>query len=477
MRFPDEPQPVPPVAVSRHPSCRLALVGALTVLLAGSASAQEVLRPAIADAPPGTPGLGGAVRVTTSPYLGGGDELWDVVPLYLYEDHRFHFDGTSGGVRLVNGDRLRLEAFARYRFTRFDPDQPALAGLEAREQTVEAGMRATLSGRWGELEGLWVADTLGEHDGQQQEFTWRHRLDFGRWTVTPWISVERLGREVASYYFGVSDREASASAFDAYGIDSAINTSLGLNTAFELTPKMHLFGNVGTTNLDAAISASPIVATDSFATAYLGLAYMFGAEDAPRAPVPAERSGEWSWRINGGYQAEGNIVGEISTGSFAGSTDASTHIAGLTASRLVMSGRRLDFLGKLAVFRHFEDGFQDNFFSYSAYVMARFKGYSAVAQRESFRFGFGYGLNYAAKVPIVEQIKQDRRGRETNHLLNYLELSVDFPMRNFFAARFMQDCYVGVSLVHRSGIFAISDILGSVSGGSDWITGHLECTR
>jgi hypothetical protein len=39
----------------------------------------------------------------------------------------------------------------------------------------------------------------------------------------------------------------------------------------------------------------------------------------------------------------------------------------------------------------------------------------------------------------------------------------------------MQDCYAGLTVVHRSGIFGASDIHGDVAGGSDWITIHLEC--
>ena len=95
--------------------------------------------------------------------------------------------------------------------------------------------------------------------------------------------------------------------------------------------------------------------------------------------------------------------------------------------------------------------------------------------REAFRFGFGFGFSYAQKVPIVEKIKQGRRDRNTNHFLNYLELTVDFPLDNLFKARMIEGCYLGLTLVHRSGIFSTSDILGSVSGGSDWITGHVEC--
>jgi hypothetical protein len=94
-----------------------------------------------------------------------------------------------------------------------------------------------------------------------------------------------------------------------------------------------------------------------------------------------------------------------------------------------------------------------------------------------FRWGFGFGMSYAEKVPIVEQRKQASKGDNTAHFLNYLEMTLDFPLRRVSKANWLQNCYAGVTVVHRSGIFGTSDLLGNVSGGSDWITAHLECTR
>ena len=44
-------------------------------------------------------------------------------------------------------------------------------------------------------------------------------------------------------------------------------------------------------------------------------------------------------------------------------------------------------------------------------------------------------------------------------------------------SRLVRNCFTGVTVVHRSGLFGSSDILGEVSGGSDWVTLHLECLR
>ncbi|MCK6371061.1 MAG: MipA/OmpV family protein, partial [Gammaproteobacteria bacterium] len=121
--------------------------------------------------------------------------------------------------------------------------------------------------------------------------------------------------------------------------------------------------------------------------------------------------------------------------------------------------------------------FQDDFWNYTGYVMAMGKGYLPWSEKLAFRYGFGFGVSYAESVPAVEKIKQAERDRNTSHLLNYLEFQADFPLERISKSRLVRDCFAGVTVVHRSGIFGSSDILGEVSGGSDWVTLHLECLR
>jgi MipA family protein len=110
-------------------------------------------------------------------------------------------------------------------------------------------------------------------------------------------------------------------------------------------------------------------------------------------------------------------------------------------------------------------------------MMAIGKGYMPWSDRPAFRWGFGFGFSAAEKVPYIEQVKQGDRDRNTSHFLNYLEWSVDFPIEGLIKSKATRNCFVGVTVVHRSGIFDTSDILGNVAGGADWYTLHLECLR
>jgi outer membrane protein len=109
--------------------------------------------------------------------------------------------------------------------------------------------------------------------------------------------------------------------------------------------------------------------------------------------------------------------------------------------------------------------------------MAMSRGLEAWSNEPWFRWGFGFGLSYASKIPITEQREQQKEGKNTSHLLSYMEMQLDVPLRRFIKAQPVRNCFAGVTVVHRSGIFGRSNFLGDVSGGSDWITLHLECAR
>ncbi len=439
------------------------------------ASASEVERIPIIDAPPGTPALGGGLRISTGPYLGDEVDL-DLVPLYLYAGRFLYAHGTEFGAHLLRNESFSVNALARYRFTSLDPDDSELlAGLDEREQTIDGGVSVQWRGKWGELGGDWVTDLRSRHEGEEFNFTYRYRWDVGSWMFSPFVTLTLQNDDVTGYYYGVSAEEATPER-PAYDPGNARNFTYGVNAWYQLTDHVFLFGNAGLETLGSSIQNSPIVEEDLLASAFVGAGYLFGNTRKPTRR-PADRATEWSWRINAGYAAKENIFPYLMAGKWDRSDKANTDIAGLTVGKLLMGGPRVDFYGKLALFRHFEGDFQDDFWNYTGYVMAMGKGYLPWSEQLAFRYGVGFGVSYAESVPAVERIKQAERDRNTSHLLNYLEFQADFPLERISKSRLVRNCFTGVTVVHRSGIFGSSDILGEVAGGSDWVTLHVECLR
>ncbi len=443
--------------------------------------AQEVAEIPFSFAPPGSAALGGGLRMGQNPYLASTNEdqrQLDLVPLYLYEGEYLFARGTSAGLHLMRSDAFEINLYSRYRFQNLDPDSNAYyEGLKPRRQTLDAGIELGIKQNWGELKLDWVTDMLGHHNGNEVRASYRYRMEAGPWSISPFIGWTWQNKSLTDYYFGVSESEATVER-PAYAPGSARWISFGVNAAWQATDRIVWFGNVAFGGADSAITDSPLVEEDSFSSVFVGGTYLFGNARKPDYIVDAERAGEWSWRVNYGYQASGNIVSEIDQGDFSKSEIADTNIAGITLSKLLSTGERVEFLGRLAVFRHFESAEGNgNFSSYAAYIMAMGKGYSPWSGDEAFRWGFGFGASYAQKVPIAEQRKQEAKGANTAHFLNYLEMTVDFPLRKVSRAGWLQNCYAGLTIVHRSGIFATSDLLGDVAGGADWLTAHMECKQ
>jgi len=450
----------------------------LLCALASTVAAQEVARIPIVDAAPGTPALGIGGRFGNLPYK-NGDENPDLVPLFLYEGRWLYSHGTSGGLHIYRNDRVIFDAFVRYRFLKLDPDyDDSLRGLDERKPTLEGGLSFGIRGNWGEVKASWLTDLQGNHNGEQAELSYRYRFDRGRWAFSPYINLEWQDEDLTDYYFGV-DPDEVAPARPVYYPGTALNLDFGLNTSYRVTDTIQLFGNAALKKWDDTIYDSPLVDKAVTAVAYLGAAYTFGNAYGPAKGASPDRETEWSWRANYGYQADGNIVGEIDQGHFSKSEDVDSKIAGVMFGRLLNQGPRVDYYGRLALYRHFQEPIEDDYNSYAAYIMAMGKGFLRWREQAFFRFGFGLGVSYAEKVPSVEQIKQSGRDRETNRFLTYLEMQLDFSIDAMTKGRsgIFRNCYIGSTVVHRSGIGAVSDMLGEVAGGANWITGHLECMR
>ena len=205
----------------------------------------------------------------------------------------------------------------------------------------------------------------------------------------------------------------------------------------------------------------------------------FCHSDRPRSPTSVDGP-LWAYRLHWAYQTHQNIFPLLMAGLWEKTQQVPNFTPtqmGLTLSRLIKPGERVDLFGRFGLFRHFEDEFQGDFWSYNAYITAMFKAYSAWSDRVAFRWGLSFGVSYAEKIPAVEFYKFDAKGKQSSHLLNYLEWQMDFPLDSLIKSEITRGCFIGATVTHRSGIFGTSDLLGNVAGGSDWAGIHVECQR
>lgn len=464
----------------------VALCPLLAVLSPGVVATNPVTEIATADIAEGTLGLGFGWRWGDSPYKGIGDissmetdEDSDILPYYFYEGRYLFAHGSTAGVHLFDTGTFSADAVLSYRFDRLEPERDDyFDGVEEREQSLDGGLRGSFKGQWGSLSLTWLQDTLDRHNGEEWDLTYRYNWVGSKWTVSPFASYAYWNESLTGYYYGVSQAEARED-LAVYQPGSSKVWRAGINTSYRLSKRLRLFANLSVDKLDDEVTDSPLVDEGTLVAAMVGAAYAFGnvLDDSQSGRRNRERAGEWSWRVNAGYTAE-HTFHYVHRGGIKQHDDVETYLAGLTLSKLALDGRRLDVWGRVSVNRRLEKDYQDDFWEINPYIMLMGAGYSPWSNRELFRYGFGYGFSYADKIPYVEQRKQEKREKNSSHFLNYLEATVDFPLRNFFGDRgWWKNCYSGLTIVHRSGIFGRVDILGNVDGGSDVLTGHLECKR
>ena len=467
----------------KHNAFRISVAtGALALLCSSWSHAQEVARFPIVDAPPQTPGLGPGLRIGSDNYIGENTRT-DLIPLYLYEGKLVYAHGTELGLHIVNNEHVVLNVFARARFNRLDPgSNEELAGLRSRHQSADAGASFTVKGRLGHLELAGFTDVLGKSNGSEANLTYRYPVRRNNWSFSPFFTLSYQDAKLTRYYYGVSEAEATPER-PAYEPGQALNVIYGVNTAYHFTDKVFAFGNIMFEGLDSSIANSPIVRANNEATAFVGATYLFGDQKkftGATEPKYSDGQKHWSYRVHWAYQVFHNIFPLPMAGYWEKSErtpDLTPTQAGLTISRLVQPGDRVDFYARLGFYRHFEEPAQKDYWSYNAYMSAMFKSYSKRTGRVNFRWGLSFGMSYADSIPSEEIQKFDNRGKNSSHLLNYLEWQVDVPLDNLIKTDWARGFYIGAVVKHRYGIFGTSDLLVNVEVGSDCGGFHLECMK
>jgi len=136
----------------------------------------------------------------------------------------------------------------------------------------------------------------------------------------------------------------------------------------------------------------------------------------------------------------------------------------------------VDFVAKVGLIRHLEQGLQNDFNQYTLSIKAYYKKFPW-SYKIPTRLGFANGLSYAERIPFVERESLENRNRNTSHLLHHIDLSFDMNAGDLFHSNQLTDCYFGIGISHRSGIFGDVKFYGEVNGGSNYNMLFLECLK
>jgi len=158
------------------------------------------------------------------------------------------------------------------------------------------------------------------------------------------------------------------------------------------------------------------------------------------------------------------------------STPEATRVTSIEFGRTLIErlyGWNMDIAGYIGLLHHDENGFQPDHWQVNAYFKSFWYGLPW-RDRVKTRIGIGSGLSYAERIPTIEARDQARRGENTNKLITYLDPTIDFSLGDLIGSRALKNTFVGLGVSHRSGIFGLSRLLGTVDGGSNYIYTYVE---
>ena len=108
-----------------------------------------------------------------------------------------------------------------------------------------------------------------------------------------------------------------------------------------------------------------------------------------------------------------------------------------------------------------EQGYQENGYGLTTFIKAHYRWELPWTDKQV-RLGLGEGLSYVSRIPMSEVrdfAKKD--GAESAKLMNYLEWTIDLPLRQFeplrslFQGGAIEEASVGFLVWHRSSVFGL----------------------
>lgn len=187
------------------------------------------------------------------------------LPALQVQSARFSLRGTSAEFIITdpaNQDfsiNLRADAVLQgYKSS----DAPIFAGMNTRQPSVLLGVGAKFITPVGQL---WIetgADATGNSRGLRSEVGLGWRVEtasvLGKWSLSPYVSLQNNSAKLANYYYGVSAAEA-ATGRPSYEAGSTTNLNIGVSAMTDLSPSLSLVLGARYRGYGSGIRQSPLV--------------------------------------------------------------------------------------------------------------------------------------------------------------------------------------------------------------------------
>ncbi|HEY5760277.1 MAG TPA: hypothetical protein VIU34_30850 [Steroidobacter sp.] len=176
----------------------------------------------------------------------------------------------------------------------------------------------------------------------------------------------------------------------------------------------------------------------------------------------AHAEGEESLRVHWNKSSETDF-GTVVIGDYNASPE-SNYLVGATYGYQfsdTMFSWPLEMTANVGVQWLDERGYQQDGYGLTTYIKAHYRWELPWTDKQV-RLGLGEGLSYVTRIPESEARDfAKKNGAESAKLMNYLEWTIDVPLRQFqplqglFQGEVIEDASVGFMVWHRSSVFGL----------------------
>lgn len=167
----------------------------------------------------------------------------------------------------------------------------------------------------------------------------------------------------------------------------------------------------------------------------------------------------------------------VTLGDFDASPESNYAIAGSWGRQYsdTLFGLPFPMTANLGMQYFKERDYQSDGLGINAYIKAHYNLRLPMTEKHV-RLGLGEGLSYVTHIPMSEKRDFAKKGAESVKLMNYLEWTIDVPMRQFepmdnLLRGRVEELYFGFIVWHRSTVFGL---FGDESGGVNFMGFGLE---
>jgi len=222
-------------------------------------------------------GIGGLAA--PNPYIGNGGTKTTILPFFFYEGERFFVELDQAQYQVFDNGTISVGLIGLLRFQGYEPDDnAALAGMQRRNTSLDAGGSIAYTNRLGTLSFTALTDISDTHEGDELVLSWEIPFTVGKnWLLSPSVGMSWKSDDLIDYYYGVTgvtSREARPGR-PAYQGQSSADGFVGLGVFYNLSSHWTAIAQFNYETLSKRITDSPIVEDDNQWYGFLGVVYEF----------------------------------------------------------------------------------------------------------------------------------------------------------------------------------------------------------